>query len=161
MILCWQCCPEDERYMCTVCKVEKNRRSFPQKTHLSYQVAEMRRCLECYTCAGCGEAKEKGTQFATNSKFCSTCYPATQSQTCSICEEKQSTAEFRKHNLEDAKWHGRRSRCNACYTCAVCGEELKRAEQFMERDTNMPKVRNGSGDSRVRRVPGVQTAHIL
>ena len=60
LVLCLQCCPEHERYMCTVCKVEKNRRSFPEKTHLSYKVADMRRCLECYTCAGCGEAKEKG-----------------------------------------------------------------------------------------------------
>ena len=140
LVLCLQCCPEDERYMCTVCKVEKNRRSFPQKTHLSYQVADMRRCLECYTCAGCGEAKEMGTQFDTASKFCSTCYAATQSQTCSICEEKQSTAEFR-----EAAFGTFEVGCTEIplqrmlHLCGVrAGAEARRAVRG--RDTNMPKV---------------------
>ena len=46
------------------------------------------------------------------------------------------------------------------HLCGVrAGAEARRA--LHGRDTSMPKVRKGSGDSRVRRVPGVETAHIL
>ena len=63
LILCLQCSPADETYKCTVCEVEKNRRGFPQRTHLSHRVADMRRCTECYTCVACGEAKKDARQF--------------------------------------------------------------------------------------------------
>ena len=42
LILCLQCSLADETYKCTVCEVEKNRRGFPQRTHLSHRVADMR-----------------------------------------------------------------------------------------------------------------------
>ena len=78
----------------------------------------------------CGESKKYARQFATNTKFCNACYGSTQTQTCNVCREKKSTKEFRKHNLDHAKKHGRRARCDECHTCVSCKVVQKDGREF-------------------------------